>query len=224
MTTTHPGPELDLSLYLVTSGHDRHTVETAAAVARAGAGIVQVRCKEVTDRELYGLLVEVSRAVAAANPATRVVVDDRPDMAWAARHADAPVHGVHLGADDLPPEHARALLGPEAVVGWTTGTLALVQEAQKHVGIVDYLGAGPFRPTPTKDSGRPPLGVAGYAPLVQASAIPIVAIGDITLDDVASLATTGIAGVCMVRSLMQADDPEAVARAVLDTWGREVQH
>lgn len=211
---------LDLRFYLVTSGSGRHTVETAAAAARAGAGIVQVRCKRVTDRELYGLLVEVSEAVAAANPATRVVVDDRPDLAWAARNAGAPVHGVHLGADDLPPEHARALLGPGAVVGWTTGTLALVQEAQKYVGIVDYLGAGPFRPTTTKDSGRPPLGVAGYPPLVEASAIPIVAIGDVTPDDVEALATTGIAGVCMVRAVMEAEDPACVVRRSLDSWQR----
>lgn len=211
---------LDLRLYLVTSGSDRHTVTTAAAVAGAGAGIVQVRCKEVTDRELFALVVEVAGAVAAANPATRVVVDDRPDIAWAARHAGAPVHGVHLGADDLPPEHARALLGPDAVVGWTTGTLALVEQAQRYVGVVDYLGAGPFRPTPTKDSGRPPLGVDGYRPLVAASALPVVAIGDVTPDDVPALAATGIAGVCMVRSLMAAADPAATARDVLAAWGR----
>lgn len=212
--------DLDLRLYLVTSGAGQRTVDVAAAAARGGAGIVQVRAKEATDRELFELAVAVADAVAGANPATRVVVDDRADIAWAARHAGAPVHGVHLGADDLPPEHARALLGPQAVVGWTTGTLELVEQAQRYLGVVDYLGAGPFRPTPTKDSGRPPLGVDGYRPIVAASALPVIAIGDVTPDDVPELATTGIAGVAMVRAVMSADDPEAVARAVLADWDR----
>lgn len=211
---------LDLRMYLVTSGNDRRTVEVAAAAARGGAGMVQVRHKQGGDAELLQLVLAVAAAVAAANPATRVVVDDRADIAWVARHQGAPVHGVHLGQDDLPARDARALLGPEALVGLTTGTLDLVRRAQELVGVVDYLGAGPFRPTPTKDSGRPPLGVDGYRPLVAASAIPIVAIGDVTPDDVSALAATGIAGVCMVRSIMQADEPEAVVRQVLADFGR----
>lgn len=210
----------DWRMYLVTSGNDRRTVEVAAAAARGGAGVVQVRHKQGDDRELLALVTAVAAAVERANPDTRVVVDDATDVAWAARRAGAAVHGVHLGQDDLPVEAARQILGPDALVGLTTGTLELVERAQQQAGVVDYLGAGPFRPTPTKDSGRAPLGVEGYRPLVQASRIPVLAIGDVTPADVEALAGTGIAGVCMVRHVMQAADPEALVRGVLAGYER----
>lgn len=68
---------LDLRCYLVTSGIDRHTIETAAAAAGAGAGMVQVRAKELSTRDLLSLVLQVGEAVRRANPATRVVVDPR---------------------------------------------------------------------------------------------------------------------------------------------------
>ena len=78
-----------------------------------------------------------------------LAVNDRADIA-AAAGADI----LHLGQDDLPVTVARELLGPEAVVGLTTGTTDLVRAADRLRGGIDYIGAGPFRPTPTKDSGR----------------------------------------------------------------------
>lgn len=208
----------DYRLYLVTSGTGRATVDAAAAAARAGAGVVQVRAKDADTRTLLSLTRAVARAVRAANPGTRVVVDDSAEVAWALRRAGEPVHGVHLGQDDLPPADARALLGRDSLIGLTTGTLDLVRAADGLVGIVDYLGAGPFRLTPTKDSGRAALGVEGYPPLVAATSLPIVAIGDITAADVPALATTGIAGVCVVRAVMDADDPGRATAALLAAW------
>ena len=144
--------ELDLRCYLVTSGADQHTVEVAAAAAAAGAGIVQVRSKQLSTRGLLELTTRVADAVAIAKTATRVVVDDSCEVAWAAMRAGANVHGVHLGQDDLPIPAARELLGPDAIIGLTTGTLELVKDADRYADLLDYLGAGPFRPTPTKDS------------------------------------------------------------------------
>ncbi len=213
------GP-LDLRCYLVTSGTGRRTVEVAAAAAGAGAGVVQVRAKDASAAELLELTCAVAEAVRVANPATRVLVDDRPDVAWAARARGAAVHGVHLGQDDLPVEAARELLGPDAVIGLTTGTLELVRAAEEVRGVIDYVGAGPFRLTPTKDSGREPLGVAGYPGLVAATGLPIVAIGDITPADAAALAGTGVAGVALVRALMAAAEPGAVVREVLAGFGK----
>ncbi|WP_413542670.1 thiamine phosphate synthase [Citricoccus nitrophenolicus] len=216
MTGERCGREpLDLRCYLVTSGVGPRTVEVAAAAAGAGAGVVQVRAKGATAAGLLELTCAVAEAVRAANPATRVLVDDRADVAWAARRRGAPVHGVHLGQDDLPVRAARGLLGPDAVIGLTTGTPELVRAAEGLRGVIDYVGAGPFRLTPTKDSGREPLGLAGYPPLVAATRLPIVAIGDVTPADAAALAGTGVAGVVMVRALMDADDPGAVVREVL---------
>lgn len=211
---------LDLRCYLVTSGTGRRTVEVAAAAAGAGASAVQVRAKDASAAELLELTLAVAEAVQVTNPATRVLVDDRPDVAWAARQRGAAVHGVHLGQDDLPVTAAREMLGPDAVVGLTTGTLELVRAAEELRGVIDYVGAGPFRLTPTKDLGREPLGVSGYPELVAATGLPIVAIGDVTPADAAALAGTGVAGVALVRALMEAGDPGAVVREVLAGFGR----
>ncbi|HLR28909.1 MAG TPA: thiamine phosphate synthase [Ruania sp.] len=206
---------VDLRCYLVTSGTGAHTVQVAARAAAAGAGTVQVRAKDASTAQLFELTCAVAEAVAGAGTGTRVLVNDRVDVALAAQRAGAAVHGVHLGQDDLPVAAARDLLGPEAIIGQTTGTLELVRRAEQDRELLDYIGAGPFRRTPTKDSGREPLGVRGYRDLVAATGLPIVAIGDIRPEDAPALAGTGVAGVALVRALMGAEEPESVVREVL---------
>ena len=208
----------DLRCYLVTSGTGRSTVDAAAQAARAGAGMVQVRAKDTSAAELLELTVAVAEAVAAAGPETRVVVNDRVDIALAARQRGAAVHGVHLGQEDLPVTDARALLGGGAIIGLSAGTIDQVREADQHHNIVDYLGVGPFRPTPTKDSGREPLGLAGYSQVVAATRLPVVAIGDVTPQDVGQLSGTDIAGVALVRAIMEAQQPGRVVHDVLAAW------
>jgi thiamine-phosphate pyrophosphorylase len=210
---------VDYRCYLVTSGTDRHTVETAAAAARAGAGVVQVRAKDLSAGALLELVGAVAAAVATVTPSTRVLVDDRADVTFAAMRAGAPVHGVHLGQSDLPVAAAREMLGPDSIIGLTTGTLELVQAAERVADVIDYIGCGPFRPTPTKDSGRPALGSSGYPPLVAATTLPLVAIGDVQPADVPGLAAAGVAGVALVRAIMDAPDPGAVVSQVLAGFG-----
>ncbi|MTD91046.1 thiamine phosphate synthase [Corynebacterium hiratae] len=206
----------DLRCYFVTGkGTPAEIVRIAAAAARGGAGVVQVRSKPISARDLYHLGREVARAVAQANPETRVLIDDRVDVAAALRHAGEPVHGVHVGQDDLPVAAARALLGPDAIIGLTTGTRELVESANDAADVIDYIGCGPFRATPTKDSGRSPLGLHAYPELVKLSRVPLVAIGDVTAEDAADLAATGVAGLAVVRGIMHAADPEAYCRELL---------
>ena len=99
--------DTDFRLYLVTSGTDRHTVDTAAKVAAAGAGVVQVRAKDLSTRDLLSLVTECATAVYRANPHTKVVVDDRADVAYAARRAGVPVNGTQ----ELLTTSVRALSG-----------------------------------------------------------------------------------------------------------------
>ena len=203
----------DLRCYFVTgAGTPAEIVRIAAAAARGGAGVVQVRSKPISARDLFYLGRDVARAVAKANPETRVLIDDRVDVAAALRHAGEPVHG---GQDDLPVAAARALLGPDAIIGLTTGTRELVEAANDVADVIDYIGCGPFRATPTKDSGRTPLGLHAYPELVKLSRVPLVAIGDVTAEDAADLAATGVAGLAVVRGIMNAEDPEAYCRALL---------
>jgi len=210
--------QIDLRCYLVTSGSGQGTVDTAAEAARSGAGVIQVRAKDAPAAEFLHLTLAVADAVAAANPQTRVVVNDRVDVALAARQRGAAVHGVHVGQDDVPVTDARALLGSEALIGLSAGTFEQVRQAEQHREVIDYLGAGPFRLTPTKDSGREPLGLTGYPKVVAATQLPVVAIGDVTPQDVEALSVTGVAGVALVRAIMDAPQPGRVVSDVLSAW------
>lgn len=207
---------LDLRCYFVTGTN--MTPEIAAAAVRGGAGVVQVRSKPISARTLYDLGARVAEAVHEVNPRAHVLIDDRVDVALALRCAGAPVHGVHIGQDDLCPRAARELLGPDAIIGLTTGTLELIRDANQYADVLDYVGCGPFRATPTKDSGRTPLGLEGYPEIVAASQLPVVAIGDVTADDAAELAATGVDGLAVVRGIMNAPDPAAYCERLLSEF------
>ena len=207
-------PTPDLRCYLVTgAGSREHVVDVARRAVAGGSRIVQVRSKPISARDLYALTEEIALAV---GDTAHVLVDDRVDVALALRRRSLPVHGVHVGQDDLDVRDVRVLLGEDAIIGLTTGTRALVEAANEFAGVIDYVGAGPFRPTPTKNSGREPLGVEGSRELVELSEVPVVAIGDVTADDAQVLAGTGVAGLAVVRGLMDAADPGAFARRLLD--------
>lgn len=213
-TTLMNPRSLDLRCYFVT-GQGPDVVERAVEAAHGGAGVIQVRSKPISARELYAL----SSAIAAKLPPESILlIDDRVDIALALQ--DEGVHGVHLGQDDLDPREARRLLGPDAVIGLTTGTLELVRAANELEGVIDYIGCGPFRNTPTKDSGRKPIGLDGYPALVEASRLPMVAIGDVTVDDAYALARTGVDGVAIVRGIMHADNPRAYCERVVAEFDR----
>lgn len=214
-------PELvDWRLHVVTSGSGRATVAAAVGAARAGAGIVQVRAKDLLAADFLDLVCRVADSVAAVTSRTKVIVNDRVDVADAARRRGARVHGVHLGQRDLPVEYARSVLGVDALIGLTAGAPEFVAEAEgrRGLGRPDYLGAGPFRPTPTKNVGRPPIGLAGYPVLAGLTSLPVIAIGDVQPEDVGELAATGVAGVAVVRAVMSAPEPGAVAAACLSAW------
>ncbi|AIJ32963.1 thiamine-phosphate pyrophosphorylase [Corynebacterium imitans] len=205
---------LDLRCYFVTGQPAADVARVASAAAAGGAGVIQVRSKPIAEPALERLACEVADAVAAANPRTRVLIDDNVPLAAHLMQTHH-IHGAHIGLDDMDPRAARELLGPNAILGLTTGTLALVEAANAYADVIDYVGAGPFRPTPTKDSGRAPLGLDGYPPLVAASKVPVVAIGDVHASDAAALAATGVAGVAIVRGFMRAEDPRAMAAGIV---------
>ncbi|MGO1457589.1 thiamine phosphate synthase [Corynebacterium casei] len=216
--------QLDLRCYVVTgNGSQDDIVVTAAQAAAGGAGVIQVRSKPIGAGQLLKLAEKVSLAVAEANPATKILIDDRVDIAAILMRRGLPVHGVHVGQSDIPVTDVRELLGPDAIIGLTTGTAELIQQANEYADIIDYVGAGPFRPTPTKDSGRDPIGLDGYPRLVELSQLPIVAIGDVQPADVTALASTGIAGVAMVRAFIEAPSATELAQQIIADFSAGLQ-
>ncbi len=141
------------------------------ALAEGGAQLLQVRAKGLPDAAFF----ELARAALAAARAAGVplLVNDRPDVA---RILDA--DGVHLGQDDLPPAAARRTLGPAAIVGISTHSVAQVREAVGEP--VDYVAVGPVYPTRTKRQAEPVVGLELVRAARAIVGVPLVAIGGIT--------------------------------------------
>lgn len=208
----------DLALHLVTDHRvpfDRLRDIVDQAVS-AGVTVVQLRDKIATGGELYARTLDLADVVAGR---CAFIVDDRLDVVLAARDRGARVDGIHLGQSDLPVDAARALLGSDAVVGWTANTPEhLAAAAAFPDGTLDYLGVGVIRATTTKPDHPRPLGVHGFGELAASTALPCVAIGGIDIDDVAALRTAGAAGVAVVSAICAAEHPEAVVRDLRAVW------
>jgi thiamine-phosphate diphosphorylase len=189
------------------SGPARPPLELVAAFARGGAAVVQLRLKRTATGELLRLAraaVELCRAAGAL-----LLVNDRPDVA-----ALAGADGVHLGQEDLPVEAARAVLGPEALIGVSTHSDEEIARAL--AAGADYLGFGPVFATDSKEGATlpPPHSVEGLSRTVKlAGRVPVVAIGGITVARARSVALAGAACAAAIAELCNAPDPEARARA-----------
>ena len=149
------------------------------------------------------VLAQVARLPEAQRPL--ILVDDRVDVA-AALAAEG-VAGVHLGQDDCPPQLARELLGPGALIGWSTHTLEQVDEANSLP--VDYLGFGPVAPTATKGLEEG-LGVELAREAGARSPLPVFAIGGIDVELARQLAPHG--RVAVGAAVLDAEDPAVAAR------------
>lgn len=207
-------PAARAALHLVTDdrvpfGRLRDIVDAAVG---AGVDVVQLRAKSASAREMIQQAVTLSDVI---DRRCLLLVDDRVDVALAARDAGARVDGVHLGQSDVPPALARRLLGAQAVIGWTANTPQhLAAASALRARTVDYLGTGVIRPTATKADHPPPLGVAGFAALAAQTPLPCIAIGGVGEGDVEALRRAGAAGVAVVSAVCAAEDPAAATRAL----------
>jgi len=201
-----------LALHLVTDtalSAPRTVPDVVAAAVAGGAGMIQVREKDASVRDLVALLVAVAERVGRDVP---VLVDDRADAYLAARASGAPVAGVHVGQSDLPVELARRICGPEAVLGLSAATdEELAAASALPPGTVDYLGVGAVRATRTKPDHPEPLGVEGFARAAARTSLPCLAIGGVRVEDAAGLRAAGAAGLAVVSGICADPDPGAAA-------------
>lgn len=197
-----------LRLYLVTNRYQDSVesfLEKVETACRSGVTIVQLREKNLTTNQYYQLAKQVKEITDAYQ--VPLIIDDRLDVCLAVDAA-----GLHIGDDELPVSVARKVLGPEKILGVTAKTVKRALEAEE--GGADYLGTGAIFPTTTKENAPITL-ISTLKTICQRVAIPVVAIGGLTSENIDQLMGTGIAGVAVVRDLMKAEDIETKTQAFL---------
>ena len=197
-----------LRLYLVTNRYQdslESFLEKIETACRSGVTIVQLREKNLTTNQYYQLAKQVKEITDAYQ--VPLIIDDRLDVCLAVDAA-----GLHIGDDELPVSVARKVLGPEKILGVTAKTVKRALEAEE--GGANYLGTGAIFPTTTKENAPITL-ISTLKTICQRVAIPVVAIGGLTSENIDQLIGTGIAGVAVVRDLMQAEDIEEKTQAFL---------
>ena len=197
-----------LRLYLVTNRYQdslENFLEKVETACRSGVTIIQLREKNLTTNQYYQLAKQVKEITDAYQ--VPLIIDDRLDICLAVDAA-----GLHIGDDELPVSVARQVLGPKKILGVTAKTVKRALEAE--TSGADYLGTGAIFPTRTKENAPITL-ISTLKTICQTVAIPVVAIGGLTSENIDQLIDTGIAGVAVVRDLMQAEDIEAKAHAFL---------
>ena len=197
-----------LRLYLVTNRYQDSVesfLEKVETACRSGVTIVQLREKNLTTNQYYQLAKQVKEITDAYQ--VPLIIDDRLDVCLAVDAA-----GLHIGDDELPVSVARQVLGPEKILGVTAKTVKRALEAEERGA--DYLGTGAIFPTTTKENAPITL-ISTLKTICQTVAIPVVAIGGLTSENIDQLIGTGIAGVAVVRDLMQAEDIEAKTQVFL---------
>jgi thiamine-phosphate pyrophosphorylase len=182
-------------LYLIT-GARADLGDFLAAAVRGGVDLVQIRDKQLPDRELLRVLRE-ARAVTRELGAP-LVVNDRPDLALLAG-----AEAVHVGQDDLPVTEARRF---GLAVGLSTHAPRDIDAAE-----ADYLGVGPIHATPTK-AGRPAVGLALVRYAAEHARVPWFAIGGVDRTNVEAVVAAGATRIAVVRAIGEARDPEVAAR------------
>lgn len=204
-------------LQFITHRNGRYDeVAGAEAVLRGGCRWIQLRMKEAEEREIIAAGRAIRRLCDTYG--ATFILDDHVELVGATG-AD----GVHLGKNDTPPDEARHVLGPKAIIGSTANTFDDIDRAAL-LG-ADYIGLGPFRFTETKKRLSPILGTEGYADIMarcrkEGLALPVVAIGGITAADLPELMETGISGIAISGALLNAPDPTAETRKIMEIINR----
>ena len=194
-----------MTLYAVTDRSwlgERTLAQVVEQVLRGGATFLQLREKEL-DRAAFLAEAKELKALAAKYRVPFVINDDI-DIAL-----ESDADGVHLGQTDLMGRDARALIGPDKILGITANTVELAVAAEK--AGADYIGAGAVFGTTTKQNAKN-LSLDTLRDICRAVTIPVVAIGGINEDNLPRLAGTGVAGAAVVSALFAQKDPEEAAR------------
>lgn len=203
--------KFDLSIYFVADPAccaGRPIGDVVMAAIKGGVTMVQYRNKSGNMAQIAGEAAYLSEIM--SNTGIPLLINDHIDVA-----VSASADGVHLGQGDADPKIAREKMGRDAIIGQTAFL-------QKHImavdsNVVDYIGTGPFYSTKT-DKGKPILGAEAFSKLASLSPVPVVGVGGITPENGAEVLGAGAKGLAMMRSISEAEDVEAAARAFVNLF------
>ena len=199
-----PDPHLRLEearLYVITpDASPQRVLEVAAAAARGGADVLQLRHKTLPRGELLNLAREMRSLLRDV----LLIVNDHVDIALLSG-AD----GVHLGPDDLTVSLARRVTGDKLLIGASASSVETARQAVEEGA--DYLGSGPAFTTPIK-SEKNVIGPEGIARIAAAVEVPVFAIGGIDDSNIGQVVAAGLHRAAVIRAVCFAADPEQAAR------------
>jgi thiamine-phosphate pyrophosphorylase len=189
-------------------------------LAAAGIDWIQLREKELSGRQSASLALEalkrVSKQAGQTKSATRIIVNDRLDVALAEQAG-----GVHLGENSVPVEEAKRLLlaspaAPSIVHEFLVGVSCHSLESAKSAASsgADYIFFGPIFATPSKAAYGAPQGLDRLAEVCSSVNIPVLAIGGITLDNASPCLSAGASGLAAIRLFQDSADPASLVRAL----------
>ena len=181
-------------------------LEQCEKLIAGGARIIQLREKYASPDSFYESAKSVIKL--AAGKGVRIIVNDRVDIALAVKAA-----GVHIGQEDMPPDKARSILGPEAIIGISTHS---VEQALTALSMpIDYIAIGPIFATQTKDTSNAVVGLDGVRNVRNAAGdVPLVAIGGITLDNFEAVLAAGADSVAVISALIS--DPAKIESRTIE--------
>lgn len=200
-------------IQFITHFTERISYEESALLAlRGGCRWIQLRMKDEPDETVEPIALRLQKACREAG--ATFIIDDRVRLAKKIK-AD----GVHLGKEDMPVAEARRFLGEEFLIGGTANTADDVIRLKRESA--DYVGCGPFRFTTTKRKLAPILGLEGYRAVMKRLgeenlSVPVCAIGGITLADVPAILATGVRGIAVSGSILNAADPVQAMRDFIE--------
>ena len=186
-------------------------LDSVRIALEGGCRWIQLRMKNASDMEFEETAVAALRLCREYH--ATLILDDRVTMV-----NETGADGVHLGMGDMPVAEARKILGPDKIIGGTANTYGNIRYHAESGA--DYIGCGTFRHTTTKEKLAPVLGTEGYRSILAEMhrdrlTLPIVGIGGVTADDMATLHDTGLSGIALSGSILRARNPVEEMRRVM---------
>ena len=195
----------DYTLYAITERSlvgRQSLYEQVEAALRGGAGIIQLREKNISEQEFIDEALKLKEICHGYN--VPLIINDNLDVAL-----KSGADGVHVGAEDMPVSEIRRIAGDNFIIGATAKTVEQAVKAEKDGA--DYLGSGAVFPSPTKKNAlriTPEL----LKQICTAVKIPVVAIGGITLENMDEVKNCNVSGIAVVSAVFGADDIEKATK------------